>query len=177
MGKSVMLAKFREWLEVVGLFSVVLSLVFVGLQMKQSQDIAIASQYQARADHNLEITALVLDDEQYLKRLGALARSDLAQLDPQQTVYTPEVLGELSDVDLGRNFLRCVMRHKQLENLQFQWEMGMLEESSWRALRNVHALNVDTAGWCAFTYDALAPFYRSEMKALVEEIRADIGGE
>ena len=148
-----MLVKFREWLEVVGLFSVVLSLVFVGLQMKQSQDIAIASQYQARADHNLEITALILDDEPYLKRLGALARADLVQLDPRQTVYTPEVLGELSDVDLGRNFLR------------------------WRALRNVHALNVDTGGWCAFTYDALAPFYRSEMKALVEDIRSDAGGE
>ena len=35
-------AKFREWLEVVGIFAVVVSLVFVGLQMRQTQQIAIA---------------------------------------------------------------------------------------------------------------------------------------
>ena len=33
-------AKLREWLEVVGIFAVVASLVFVGLQMQQTQNIA-----------------------------------------------------------------------------------------------------------------------------------------
>ena len=40
--------KLREWLEVVGLFSVVASLVFVGLQMKQSHEIALSQASQAR---------------------------------------------------------------------------------------------------------------------------------
>ena len=35
-------AKLRDWLEIVGIFSVVLSLIFVGLQLRQTQKIAIA---------------------------------------------------------------------------------------------------------------------------------------
>ena len=35
-------AKLRDWLEIVGIFAVVVSLVFVGLQMRQTQQIAIA---------------------------------------------------------------------------------------------------------------------------------------
>ncbi len=35
-------AKLRDWLEIVGIFAVVVSLLFVGLQMRQTQDIAIA---------------------------------------------------------------------------------------------------------------------------------------
>jgi hypothetical protein len=35
-------AKLRDWLEIVGIFAVVVSLIFVGLQMQQTQNIAIA---------------------------------------------------------------------------------------------------------------------------------------
>ena len=35
-------AKLRDWLEIVGIFSVVVSLIFVGLQLRQTQKIAIA---------------------------------------------------------------------------------------------------------------------------------------
>ena len=40
--------------ELVGIAAIVASLVFVGLQLKQSQEIAIAEQYQNRADAALE---------------------------------------------------------------------------------------------------------------------------
>ncbi|MEP1469400.1 MAG: hypothetical protein ABJK25_00350 [Halieaceae bacterium] len=35
-------AKLRNWMEIVGIFAVVVSLIFVGLQMQQTQSIAIA---------------------------------------------------------------------------------------------------------------------------------------
>ena len=38
----------------IGITAIVASLIFVGLQMKQSQEIAVANQYQARADAALE---------------------------------------------------------------------------------------------------------------------------
>ena len=34
--------KLRDWLEIVGIFAVVVSLIFVGLQIQQTQNIAIA---------------------------------------------------------------------------------------------------------------------------------------
>jgi hypothetical protein len=48
-------SKLRDWLEIIGLFSVVASLVFVGLQMKQSQEIALSQASQARTAMSLEI--------------------------------------------------------------------------------------------------------------------------
>ena len=40
-------SKVHDWLEVVGMFGVIASLVFVGLQMKQTQEIALGEAYQA----------------------------------------------------------------------------------------------------------------------------------
>ena len=37
-------AKVRDWLEIIGLISIAASLIFIGLQMKQTQEIALASQ-------------------------------------------------------------------------------------------------------------------------------------
>jgi len=45
--------RFSEWKEIaelVGLAAIIASLVFVGLQLKQSQDIALATQYKSRAE-------------------------------------------------------------------------------------------------------------------------------
>ena len=39
--------RVNDWLQLVGMAAVVASLLFVGLQLKQSQEIAIAAQYQA----------------------------------------------------------------------------------------------------------------------------------
>ena len=54
-------AKLSGWLQVVGLFAVVASLIFVGLQMKQADAIALSQIYQERAiaarDHDLIIAS------------------------------------------------------------------------------------------------------------------------
>ncbi len=42
-------AKLSDWLQVVGLFAVVASLIVVGLQMKQTDAIALSAIYQERA--------------------------------------------------------------------------------------------------------------------------------
>ena len=47
-------AKLNDWMQVVGIFAVVASLIFVGLQMKQAQDIAVAAQYQERTASSIE---------------------------------------------------------------------------------------------------------------------------
>lgn len=42
--------RWYDWAQVAGVFALVGSLVFVGLQMRQTQQIALAAQYQARAE-------------------------------------------------------------------------------------------------------------------------------
>lgn len=41
--------KLNDWMQVLGLFALVASLIFVSLRMKQAEEIAIAAQYQERA--------------------------------------------------------------------------------------------------------------------------------
>jgi hypothetical protein len=55
--------KLSDWLQIVGMFGVIASLLFVGLQMKQSHEIALATQYQARAEAtmNLHLTSIEAD--------------------------------------------------------------------------------------------------------------------
>ena len=43
-------SRLNDWIQVIGMSAIIASLIFVGLQVKQAQDIAIASQYQARSD-------------------------------------------------------------------------------------------------------------------------------
>lgn len=43
------LAKLNDWMQVLGIFALVASLIFVGLQMKQGHEIALAGQFQERS--------------------------------------------------------------------------------------------------------------------------------
>ena len=50
--------KVNDWLQVVGLFGVIASLIFVGLEMQQAKQIALSAANQARTDASVEfITA------------------------------------------------------------------------------------------------------------------------
>jgi hypothetical protein len=46
---------FDVWIQLLGMLSIVASLVFVGLQMQQSQTIALAAQQQSRTEVLVDI--------------------------------------------------------------------------------------------------------------------------
>lgn len=52
-------AKLNDWLQVLGMAAVVASLVFVGLQLKQSEEIALAEVYESAAARGVEQRALI----------------------------------------------------------------------------------------------------------------------
>lgn len=41
--------KLNDWMQVIGIFTVVASLIFVGLEMRQAQEISMSQAYQSRA--------------------------------------------------------------------------------------------------------------------------------
>ena len=47
-------AKLNEWIQVIGIFALVASLIFVGFQMQQTHKIALADQYQSRAQTTID---------------------------------------------------------------------------------------------------------------------------
>ena len=54
-------SKWKEIAELVGLCAIIASLIFVGLQLKQGQEIALANQYQARAEATQALTLAHLE--------------------------------------------------------------------------------------------------------------------
>jgi hypothetical protein len=52
-------AKLNDWMQVVGIFAVVASLVFVGLQMRQEQEIAIVATYGMLVESTENIADLI----------------------------------------------------------------------------------------------------------------------
>ena len=59
------------WIQLLGMLSVVAGLVFVGLEMQQTQRIALANQQQARTEL---ITDMMLVDMELVGDFGAVAK-------------------------------------------------------------------------------------------------------
>jgi len=66
--------RMHDWLQIVGMAAVVASLIFVGLQLKQSQEIAIAGQYQARFDSFSGMASSVIQSDAGLRVIGKTVR-------------------------------------------------------------------------------------------------------
>lgn len=54
---------WRDLAEIIGFASIVGSLIFVGMQLRQSQEIAIASQYQERASTAVDYYSSQMQNE------------------------------------------------------------------------------------------------------------------
>jgi hypothetical protein len=125
--------KLRDWMEVIGIFALVASLIFVGLQMKQAQDIAIAEQYQVRAiygaehvgsyvenEHMLEMQVVVFKNAYESGEFGDAFKSDYEAFGPEYVV---------SELIMAGKTLVTV------DAYYFQYQQGFMEEEAWVAFR------------------------------------------
>ena len=120
-------AKLNDWMQVIGIFALVGSLIFVGLQMKQSQEIAIAEQYQARATTAVEIQEARQQSELISRLEGQLYIDQYGLPDGFDEKTTAEEFGIL--IFDARRLLYSY------DNNHFQYVSGFLSEESWQANR------------------------------------------
>ena len=59
----------KDFVEIIGTAAIVASLIFVGLQMRQAQNIAIAEQHQNRGISFREFFTSLLEDESVVRAL------------------------------------------------------------------------------------------------------------
>jgi hypothetical protein len=69
--------KLHDWLQLVGMAAIVVSLIFVGLQLQQSEDAAQADMSQSSVAISVEITALMSEHSDVWLR--ACAGEELSQ--------------------------------------------------------------------------------------------------
>ena len=115
-------ARLNDFVQIIGIFALVASLIFVGLQLKQTQDIALASQYQARSEAAMNL---------FLSGLEA----NYVPVPPLRSQVTQEVP--------ARDVVTTLWLWQSWDNLYYQYQAGFLEESSWesvlRSIKTVHA--------------------------------------
>jgi hypothetical protein len=121
----------KESAELVGITTIVASLIFVGMELRQAQEIAIASQYQTRTQFNLDYISTL--DDQSAAGQGKLLRDAVlkTKLTDDQTAY----FSELSDEEFGKiasNARRIIFI---FDNSHFQYQAGFMNEESWQAIR------------------------------------------
>lgn len=109
--------KINDWLQIVGMAGVIGSLIFVGLQLKQSQDIAVSNQYQARLDSVIAAKGNLLQSEAFIAAM--------------RKVESGEPLGSVDflvlDLAIGQAFDNWESNH-------FQYVSGYVDEEHWQAI-------------------------------------------
>ena len=153
--------KVREWLEIVGLFSVVASLVFVGLQLKQSQDIALSQASQARTAMSIETVISTTENPNYISAV-AKARSGRRA---DQTIEEQVTMSQYAIAVLY-----------SLEDQHFQYSNGFVTEDRWQAaiasLKNF--LRDDANIPVRQVFEPLPTRYSSSFQGVVNQLVAEI---
>jgi hypothetical protein len=112
-------ARINDWLQVIGQFALVASLIFVGLQMRQTQAIALSQAYQARADQSIAVMLAGIDNDTTLSYWAKRNGSIDEELTPQERAY-------------GIGFVLARFIH--WENVHYQYQQGFVSEEHWNTL-------------------------------------------
>jgi hypothetical protein len=110
-------AKINDWLQVIGIFGVIASLVFVGLQMRQTQEIAIAQAHTACAALSMESSnAVVGSSPAALSGMAKIYAEEYEQLNREEYVAVEYIFSA---------------NLTNIENNHYQYQAGFLPESHW----------------------------------------------
>ena len=143
-------AKLNDWMQVGGIFALVASLVFVGLQMKQSQEIALANQYQARAEAAQNMFLTMQESGISMSSMG-------------------KPLSEKTPEEVAAAFNISVWAWTQYDNHFYQYNAGFLDDESWeglsRRIRDLYS-NCDVR----IIWESGRQYYRSSFVGYVESL-------
>ena len=120
-------AKLNDWMQVVGIFAVFASLIFVGLQMRQDREIALAGQYQERSTMAIEYWNGRAQSEYDLQLYGNNIIADPTWNGAFGDAVTPE--------EVGQAYISVRTSFVTLDNHHFQYESGFYDEETWQTFR------------------------------------------
>ena len=147
-------AKLHDWIQIIGIFALVASLIFVGFQIKQTQEIAESEAYQARAATSIELTAMEASSPEFTSGLAKLYAGNVDELTAQEKVSLEFFFGAEMTV---------------YENHHFQFEAGYLSKEHWD--RNVSDLRCYFA--LPYAREAIANWeWRESFQQVIDEIMA-----
>ena len=118
--------KLNDWLQIVGLFGVIGSLIFVGLQLRQTQAIALSETYQSRTATSINANVGVMSSPAALSGVSKVYRNEFDKLTMPEAVALEQLIGSSLAM---------------LENNQMQFQQGFLSDEHWqRNIRELHCM-------------------------------------
>ena len=155
-------SKINDWLQVVGLFGVIGSLIFVGLQMKQDQEIALSVAAQSRAELTVQF---MLDRSNNPYYLSGKAKVDNDAMD----TLTAEERESLTLSYMAQLFL--------YENIHDQYERGFINDERWIGTRENIAGSLGKGRPMRLVYEATESRWRSSFRKVVDELIVEVDAE
>ena len=149
-------AKLNDWMQVIGIFALVASLLFVGLQMRQDQEIAKATLYQMRSDSARELGMAVLENSELREVIFRSMTNGTHDLSPN----------DLMLVDFN---CQTILGH--FENSHHLYQLGFLSTEQWTADRSQIAQLLNTMckqSWTEQQRSTYRPSFVEEIDALLQ---------
>ena len=148
----------RDWLQVIGQYGVIASLLFVGLQIRQDHQIAQSVAYQQRTTSAAEFYWIIGSDP--------IARSAMEKTLIGETDLTDE------ETLIARWFWRS--GKELLQNSYYQYQIGFLDEEHWMQVRNIIKTAIAQPVARSILLDGNT---RPSFQALLDEIQAEVNSE
>jgi len=166
------MAKINDWMQVVGIFALVASLIFVGLQIRQEHQIARVQIYQERSSAATEafIAAASSPDA-----MAALIKSAFA--DPNQEMEFGGWAGPITAQDMVLGSMQVNAFMTLLDNSHYQFQEGYLPLGHWESVREAVKGAAKTFPFFLFRMKASLNERRPEFRKELEKIIAEIDEE
>ena len=160
--------------ELIGVVAIVASLIFVGLQLKQAQEIAIADQYQDRAGAAMEFhLAMMQSDRAITVIANSLEQQVVSGAAASELVSLYESEGaEL----LATRLLIFRSNVTAFENYHFQYEQGFMTEDAWLPFR-VRLKDLLSSELNAVFYAQRRSKFRASFRTVCDEILVELRSE
>ena len=152
-------SQLNDWLQVIGLFGVIASLVFVGLQMMQDREIALSAIYQERAASATEFYVAIATDE--VSRL-AMAKVTSGKGD------------ELTVQEAAAYQMIALAGQQLTDNSHYQYEQGFASEDHWLQIR---AMLKDRMREPLSRSHMLSGYMRPSLREVVKDIERELERE
>jgi len=162
-------AKLNDWMQVIGIFALVASLIFVGLQMQQDREIAKVMIYQSRSSTAAEVIASLATSPD---AMAAFVKTSLG--DPHQNIQKENWAAPITaqDMVLGGFAVNAVFTLS--DNSYFQYQEGFLPEDHWLGVRSTVSNAIATFPFVRARVEATLerhrPAFRDELIDIIREI-------
>ena len=154
--------KLKDWMEIIGIFALVASLVFVGLQMRQTQKISLSQAYQSRTSAAAEWNSTFASNAAALAAMRKGAEGHIDDITPAE-----------HDA-LYRQLVGVVYLY---DNAHYQYHEGFVSESFWQStrasLKNIMSNSVAKAVFEQRMDYGMRPEFRDVVAEVLAELEAE----